>query len=97
MRASATPLGVTMAHRHVEAEVKLELGDALLLYTDGLVERRGEVIDVGIDRLAERLAAPFTSAEDACERIVGDLEDDLADDVRCSHARVPMAGERLTR
>src|SRR5918994_822884 len=61
------PLGVTMAHRHVEAEVKLELGEALLLYTDGLVERRGEVIDVGIDRLAARLAETFAGAEEACE------------------------------
>ena len=28
-------------------------GDTVLLYTDGLVERRGEVIDDGIDRLAD--------------------------------------------
>ena len=70
------PLGVTMAHRHVEAEVTLGLGEALLLYTDGLVERRGEVIDVGIDRLASALAVGFTSAEEACERIVAELGDE---------------------
>ena len=75
------PLGVTMAHRHVEAELTLGLGEALLLYTDGLVERRGEVIDVGIDRLADRLASGFTSAEEACERIVAELAQNLSDDV----------------
>ena len=90
------PLGVTMAHRHSEAEVELALGEALLLYTDGLVERRGEVIDVGIDRLAERLGADFTSAEEACERIVEELAHDLADDAALlAVTRTPMAGERL--
>ncbi len=90
------PLGVTMAHFHAEAELTLAVGDALLLYTDGLVERRGEVIDAGIDRLAERLAAGFTSAEDTCERIVAALDDGLPDDVAIlAVARTPMAGETL--
>jgi signal transduction histidine kinase/serine phosphatase RsbU (regulator of sigma subunit)/anti-sigma regulatory factor (Ser/Thr protein kinase) len=90
------PLGVTMTHRHVEAQLTLGIGEALLLYTDGLVERRGEVIDAGIDRLADRLAAGFSSAEDACERIVADLEDSLADDAALlAVTRTPMAGERL--
>ena len=90
------PLGVTMAHRHSEAEVQLGLGEALLLYTDGLVERRGEVIDVGIDRLSDRLAIGFTSAEEACERIVEELAHDLADDAALLVVtRTPMAGERL--
>jgi signal transduction histidine kinase/serine phosphatase RsbU (regulator of sigma subunit) len=90
------PLGVTMAHRHVEAQLTLEIGEALLLYTDGLVERRGEVIDLGIDRLAEKFAAGFTSAEDAIERIVGDLEDNLPDDAALlAITRTPMAGEQL--
>ena len=90
------PLGVTMAHRHVEAEVTLGLGEALLLYTDGLVERRGEIIDEGIDRLAARLAAGSVDAEEACERIVAELEDDLADDIALlALTRTPMAGERL--
>jgi anti-sigma regulatory factor (Ser/Thr protein kinase) len=90
------PLGVTMAHRHTEAELELGLDEALLLYTDGLVERRGEVIDIGIDRLAERLAADFTSAEEACERIVEELADDLADDAALlAVTRTPMAGEQL--
>ena len=90
------PLGVTMAHRHTEAAVVLELGEALLLYTDGLVERRGEVIDVGIERLAERLAVGFTSAEEACERIVEELGQNLADDAALlAVTRTPMAGEHL--
>jgi serine phosphatase RsbU (regulator of sigma subunit)/anti-sigma regulatory factor (Ser/Thr protein kinase) len=90
------PLGVTMTRRHVEAGVTLGVGEALLLYTDGLVERRGEVIDLGIDRLAARLAEPFAGTADACERIVADLDDNLPDDVAIlALARLPMAAERL--
>jgi serine phosphatase RsbU (regulator of sigma subunit)/anti-sigma regulatory factor (Ser/Thr protein kinase) len=90
------PLGVTMAHRHVEASLTLELGEALLLYTDGLVERRGEIIDEGIDRLAERLAVAGPAAAETCERIVADLETNLPDDVAVlALTRTAMAGERL--
>jgi sigma-B regulation protein RsbU (phosphoserine phosphatase) len=37
----------------VETSCALEPGSLVLLYTDGVVERRGEVIDVGIERLVE--------------------------------------------
>jgi anti-sigma regulatory factor (Ser/Thr protein kinase) len=94
--ALSHPLGVTMAHRHEEAEVQLGVGDALLLYTDGLVERRGEIIDAGIDRLAARLTAGFSGAADACERIITALDDGLPDDVAIlAVARTPMAEETL--
>lgn len=39
------------------ASAALVDGSVIVLYTDGLVERRGESIDVGIDRLAEALAS----------------------------------------
>jgi len=96
MEALSHPLGVTLAHRHSEAEVRLALGDALLLYTDGLVERRGEIIDTGIDRLADLLASGFASAADACGRIVDGLDDGLLDDIAIlAVARTPMAEETL--
>jgi len=41
---------------YTEDIVDLRPNDLLVLYTDGLVERRGEVIDVGIARLGERLS-----------------------------------------
>jgi CheY-like chemotaxis protein len=37
--------------RHEAASIELAEGDTLVLYTDGLVERRGETIDDGIERL----------------------------------------------
>jgi GAF domain-containing protein len=36
-----------------QLEWTLERGDSLLMYSDGLIERRGELITVGMDRLAE--------------------------------------------
>ncbi|NGM14282.1 SpoIIE family protein phosphatase [Verrucosispora sp. CWR15] len=48
------PLGTRAASRgRREAELTLPRGSRLLLYTDGLVERRGERIDQGFNRLAE--------------------------------------------
>ena len=47
------PLGVTAGTEYPIARFRFDAGSALLLYTDGLVERRGESIDEGLRRLAE--------------------------------------------
>jgi sigma-B regulation protein RsbU (phosphoserine phosphatase) len=46
-------------------------GALLALFTDGLVERRGEVLDAGFDRLCEALT--IESAEQSCRAAVADL------------------------
>ena len=46
------PLIVTAGSRRIDARVTLAPGARVVLYTDGLVERRGESIDVGLTRLA---------------------------------------------
>jgi PAS domain S-box-containing protein len=51
--ARGLPLGVAPAPRFHEARGRLEPGSTILLYTDGLVERPGESIDEGLDRLRE--------------------------------------------
>lgn len=58
-------LGSRSAPMHRRAVASLEPGDALLLYTDGLVERRDESLAAGIDRLASTIAALLTSSADA--------------------------------
>jgi serine phosphatase RsbU (regulator of sigma subunit) len=50
--ARSAPLGV-MDVELTEATESVEPGDMLLLYSDGLVERREESIDVGLKRLLE--------------------------------------------
>ena len=46
----SAPLGI--AHERGEHELSLPAASRLLLFTDGLVERRGELIDDGLGRLA---------------------------------------------
>lgn len=50
------PLGVHHAPPFSEAATPVEPGTCLLLYTDGLIERRGQVIDEGLDHLAATAA-----------------------------------------
>jgi len=48
------PIGLSSA-RYTQSTFTIEPGQCLVLYSDGLVERRGEVIDDGMDRLARGL------------------------------------------
>ncbi|WP_307825211.1 SpoIIE family protein phosphatase [Streptomyces sp. M2CJ-2] len=55
--ATNPPLGVlTEDAPRPQATVAYTPGDTLVLYTDGLIERRGEDIDAGLHRLADVLA-----------------------------------------
>ncbi|MFC5143565.1 SpoIIE family protein phosphatase [Streptomyces aureoversilis] len=57
-------LGATLQPSFGEAVCRIAPGDHLLLYTDGLVERPGEHLDKGLDRLA-RAAETELSADGA--------------------------------
>ncbi|MGC0380304.1 PP2C family protein-serine/threonine phosphatase [Streptomyces sp. SAI-129] len=73
-------LGVPVAHTYADQSAELPPGSSLLLYTDGLVERRSRGMDVGIEALGRILAAVSTR----------DLEQDLdaaADDLLTSLLR----------
>nr|WP_144298567.1 SpoIIE family protein phosphatase [Streptomyces sp. TLI_235] len=48
-------LGAVAGARYRPAELRLDPGDTLLLYTDGLVERRGADLGQGVHRLVEAL------------------------------------------
>ncbi|WP_329501055.1 PP2C family protein-serine/threonine phosphatase [Kitasatospora herbaricolor] len=56
-RATDPPLGARPEHvPRPQATTTFAEGDTLVLYTDGLIERRYEDIDVGLARLADSLA-----------------------------------------
>jgi anti-sigma regulatory factor (Ser/Thr protein kinase) len=54
--ALGPPLGIGEAEDAVMTRLPFPPGSTLLLYTDGLVERRDESLDAGLARLADRLA-----------------------------------------
>lgn len=63
------PLGVG-GDGYGTATLSLAPGDSLVLYTDGLVERRKESIDEGLGRLLEAIPADGASAADACDEVL---------------------------
>jgi anti-sigma regulatory factor (Ser/Thr protein kinase) len=75
------PLGVNPATTYVEAEYTLDPGSTLLLYTDGLVERRDEDLDDGLRRLEESATAPYDGLEPLCDHLLEALGPTGADDV----------------
>jgi sigma-B regulation protein RsbU (phosphoserine phosphatase) len=68
----STPLGVqTPKLPRADATLELGPGDQLVLYTDGLVERRHESLDAGLDRLLRSVTTVATPLE-----LVRALEED---------------------
>ena len=88
-------LGVVPDYRRQEETVRLAPGATVLMYTDGLVERRGEDIDAGLDRLADTVSVlPTLSLEETVDRVlVSMLPEEPDDDVVLLAVRLIPAGE----
>ena len=77
-------LGLGDRSPYREGTTQVEAGVSLVLYTDGLVERRGEVVDDGLARLADALERHSGSAPDALvPALLGELTEPgrSADDI----------------
>ena len=74
------PLGTRLVDRYPICEMDLPTDSFVLFYTDGLVERRGELIDDGIDEVKARLIADDWDA-------LATLCDALTDSVRAGLVR----------
>jgi anti-sigma regulatory factor (Ser/Thr protein kinase) len=72
------PLGTGADFTYRYETVELPVGSTVLFYTDGLVERRSEPIDTGLERLRqaaqEAPADPELLVEHVLEHLVGDAE-----------------------
>jgi PAS domain S-box-containing protein len=82
---ASVPLAVRRNHPRPQATMTLPPGSTLLLYTDGLVERKHESIDDGIDRAAAVLGQTMTlPVDDVADAVLRELsptagyDDDVA-------------------
>jgi GAF domain-containing protein/anti-sigma regulatory factor (Ser/Thr protein kinase) len=68
----STPLAVG-SRPAPEAEVAVDDGSLVLLYTDGLVERRGESLGAGLDRLERAVADGPADVDELLDHLLGVL------------------------
>lgn len=73
-------LGVDPEASYAEASTPLQLGDALLLFTDGLIELRDKSIDEVLDALLRIAAEPVTDISSYADRLVELATSDTDDD-----------------
>jgi len=88
---AGTVLGVPGRPPYSDGTAGVPPGAVLVLYTDGLVERRVEVLDAGLDRLAEAVARHADAAPDLlATRLLAEMlaDTEQPDDVALITARV---------
>jgi serine phosphatase RsbU (regulator of sigma subunit) len=91
-------LGIKPETRRAETECELDRGATLLLFTDGLVERRGQPIDEGLELLQDTLtalAAESLPLEQLCDQLLLRMQPEPDDDVALVAVRLhPQDGPR---
>jgi PAS domain S-box-containing protein len=76
------PLGIFERIDYEVHTVEVPAGSLLLLYTDGLIERRDGDLRAAMVRLGEVLAAGPDTAEECLQNVLGEFQaDDVPDDV----------------
>jgi anti-sigma regulatory factor (Ser/Thr protein kinase) len=94
---SSVPLGVLPFPEFPEMSVNVEPDATVVLYTDGLVERPGENIDLGLQRLAELVHAAPNDPQVLCDELLRSLipEGAPSDDVALLALRTIPMSERF--
>jgi serine phosphatase RsbU (regulator of sigma subunit) len=76
-----------------ERSLTVENDDMVVMFTDGLVESRGETLDDGIHRLVAQIEELPRDLDQLCDRLIADrLEEDPQDDIAL--LAVEVTGER---
>lgn len=77
------PIGSGAQATFQEGHVTMRPGDTLLLYTDGLIERRGQPLSAGEERLAAIAADATGGIEQTCTEIIDRMTagDETGDDI----------------
>jgi serine phosphatase RsbU (regulator of sigma subunit) len=79
-KPAGTMLGVDANSQYEEVAVELEAGDILLLYTDGLIERRRHSPDENVGRLLAEASTAEPNLETYVDRILQRIKSDTDDD-----------------
>ena len=95
---SGPPVGAARIAHFREVQFDVPLGSLVMLYTDGLVERREEPLDAGLERLRTTAAAaaslsPLAFCDAMLSRVLADV--DQEDDVALMAMRVLPLGPAL--
>jgi serine phosphatase RsbU (regulator of sigma subunit)/anti-sigma regulatory factor (Ser/Thr protein kinase) len=69
----SVPLGAVRYATYEAVETRLEPGSTLVLYTDGCVERPGESLDVGLERLRKAAEGAGHDPRELCQTILEEL------------------------
>jgi len=85
-------LGVDASRRRRTQQTTLPAGSTLLLYTDGLIERRGETLDDGLARLMSTIEHhAHEDLDGLCDAIVSKMMPDANEDDVAIVAVRPLA------
>jgi serine phosphatase RsbU (regulator of sigma subunit)/integral membrane sensor domain MASE1/anti-sigma regulatory factor (Ser/Thr protein kinase) len=94
----AVPIAASGAAPFPEASLVLEPGSTLLLYTDGLIERRDASLDQGLARLATEVAQGPAELDPLLDRLLDRLGgDDRPDDIAMLGLRLLTGPARSLR
>jgi serine phosphatase RsbU (regulator of sigma subunit)/anti-sigma regulatory factor (Ser/Thr protein kinase) len=95
--ASGPPLGSGGPAPYDEQHVTMQAGDTLVLYTDGLIERRGQALAEGEEHLAAAATAAPDDAELRCQAIIAELTKDIEtpDDIAVLVVQAEALGDTL--
>lgn len=74
------PVGVRATTRYRARTIEVPRGATVLAFTDGLIERRGEIIDIGLERLRDLTAERPTDLDGLLTKILTESMESGYDD-----------------
>jgi anti-sigma regulatory factor (Ser/Thr protein kinase) len=91
------PLGTMPGSPQAEATARVAAGSTLLLFTDGLVERRDQSLREGLERLRQVAASSEAELQEVCDDILASMaQESIGDDIALLAIRpASLAGRPL--
>jgi serine phosphatase RsbU (regulator of sigma subunit)/anti-sigma regulatory factor (Ser/Thr protein kinase) len=90
-------LGVSRGSRYVAQEFDVAPGSTVVLFTDGVIEVRGEALDAGLERLRVLAEREHADVEALCDAVIDEMVSDgrPADDVALLAVHLAPLGDRV--